>query len=93
LATLAGLLLGLALALALLASLLTALLTALSALAWAALALLSLLTLALAALTGTIHVISHGKFSALVDRGCAPTQNRGGGLWFLPLRRKTSGFR
>ena len=59
-----------ALALTLLASLLTAL-ACLTALAWT-LALLSLLTLA-ALLTGTIHLISHGKFSALVDRGCAPT--------------------
>jgi len=85
---LAGLALLILLAL-LAAALLTPLLAALallSALALAALALLTLLTLltALAALSGTVHVvISHGKFSSLVDRGCAPRKNRSDPDWFL----------
>jgi len=88
---LAGLALLILLAL-LAAALLTPLLAALallSALALAALALLALLTLltlltALAALSGTVHVvISHGKFSSLVDRGCAPRKNRSDPDWFL----------
>jgi hypothetical protein len=66
--------------LALLAALLTALagtsllasLATLLALA-AALSLLTALAALAALLSGTIHVISHGEFSALVDRGCAPT--------------------
>jgi hypothetical protein len=64
---LAGLLLAALLALA--GTSLLASLAALLALA-AALTLLSALA---ALLSGTIRFISHGEFSALVDRGCAPT--------------------
>jgi hypothetical protein len=53
------------------AALLTPLLTALALLA--ALALAALLSLLAALLSGTVLLISHGKVSALVDRGCAPT--------------------
>jgi hypothetical protein len=59
--------------LALLAALLrTSLLASLAALLALA-ATLSLLTALAALLSGTILVISHREFSALVDRGCAPT--------------------
>jgi len=57
---------------------LLAALAALAALALAALTLLSLLTALAALLSGTIRLISHGKLSDSVDRGCAPSQNLSG---------------
>jgi hypothetical protein len=60
--------------LALLAALLrTSLLASLAALLALAAALALLAALLAALLSGTILVSSHEEFSALVDRGCAPT--------------------